>query len=224
MLGGNKQPPPLLTELSPLLLFHVPRVSFIYIFTRKHFGLYIWNRGADRSSETQGIANRGRKREREREREREKGVGNVSLCRSLAYFLPPEEYRGYRAGDGEIASSKLCSYGNSVVNLPTERVAAVSNYRMDFDSLGPDPLPSQRASGIDTSLKRRRSRGSISKFFWDALHPEEEAASREPPPPEAISRRIFRRWRSPSLADVNQAQRFKGRPAKIAVTAIGDAD
>ena len=42
-----------------------------------------------------------------------------------------------QAHDGKIASSKLCSYGNSVVNLPTERVAAVSNYRMDFDSLGP---------------------------------------------------------------------------------------
>lgn len=47
----------------------------------------------------------------------------------------------------EIASSKLCSYGNSVANLPTEWIAAISNYRMDFDSLEP-------ALDIDESLKR----------------------------------------------------------------------
>lgn len=36
---------------------------------------------------------------------------------------------------------KLCSYGNSLVNLPTEQLAAVSNYGMGFDSL---PLTRRR--------------------------------------------------------------------------------
>jgi len=49
---------------------------------------------------------------------------------------------------------KLCSYSNSVVNLPAERVAAVSNYRTDFDSL--------RLSDIS------RESGSILRFFWVA--------------------------------------------------------
>lgn len=87
----------------------------------------------------------------------------VSLCRSLAYFPSWEEYRGYSLGYGrEIASSKLCSYDNSVVNLPTERVSAVSNYRMDFDSLRAASTRRRwkaLAAGIDIEILLRDAQG-----------------------------------------------------------------
>lgn len=93
------------------------------------------------------------------------------LFRSLAYLPSRTEYQSYTGSPppppDEIAAlffppssrasaryRKLCSYGNSVVNLPVEQAAAVSNYRMDFDSLR---LPDITGES-----------GSILRFFWGA--------------------------------------------------------